>query len=78
MVDEASQNEEGEILVVEGIKVAENEEFIHFATKGWETQLVIGIDFTSSNIDQTKPESLHYLGVNNQYEQVIKGVGTIL
>lgn len=56
MTKKVSQN----VLVIEEIKVVENEEFIHFATKGWETQVVIGIDFTSSNINQSKPESLHH------------------
>lgn len=65
-------------LVIEEIKVNENPDFIQFVPKGWEISCVIAIDYTASNKHHTDPESLHFLGEFNQYEQAIKANGNIL
>jgi len=38
----------------------------------------VAIDFTASNGESSMPNSLHYLGDFNQYEQAISAVGSIL
>jgi hypothetical protein len=45
---------------------------------GWGINFAIAIDFTKSNGECTKRDSLHYLGPKNVYEDVINKVGGIL
>ena len=47
---------------------------------GLKISTVIAIDFTGSNLEYTNPKSLHHInkGVLNEYQQVIKSVGSIL
>ncbi len=39
---------------------------------------MVGIDYTASNGEYSQPNSLHFLGAINQYEQAISAVGSIL
>ena len=53
--------------------------FLDFIFGGCEIGLQIAIDFTLSNGDPSKPESLHYLDMKkNEYLNAIKSVGNIL
>ena len=52
--------------------------FIDYMRGGWGINFAIAIDFTKSNGECTKRDSLHYLGPNNVYEDVINKVGGIL
>jgi hypothetical protein len=51
---------------------------VDYLRSGWQLSLAIAIDFTGSNGDPQDPNSLHYLGGYNQYEQAIITIGTIL
>lgn len=65
-------------MVVEDLKIIEKPTFLEYLKAGWGISLSIAIDYTGSNGDYTKPDSLHYLGGYNQYEHAIKSVGAIL
>ena len=54
--------------------------FLDFVFGGCEIGLSIAIDFTLSNIEPSKPNSLHYIGniEKNEYYNAIKSVGSIL
>ena len=55
-----------------------NVSFIDYIKAGVKIKLTIGIDYTSSNLVQTDPNSLHYLGQSmNDYEQAIQACGMI-
>lgn len=77
ILDEHSSKAVGS-LVIEEIKVNENPSFLQYLASGWEINLSGAIDYTASNKQYTDPQSLHYLGSVNQYEQAIKAVGSIL
>lgn len=54
---------------------------IDLMNAGLGISLFCAIDFTGSNIEATKPNSLHYMnpnGIPNQYERTIMTVGSIL
>ena len=38
----------------------------------------MAVDYTASNGEPTQPNSLHYLGPNNQYESAIFNVGQVV
>lgn len=54
--------------------------FLDYVFGGTEIGLQIAIDFTASNGDPRKPESLHYMNGSspNQYLQAIRAAGNIL
>ena len=53
--------------------------FLDAINDGWQINLSIAIDYTSSNRNQTDPLSLHSLsGGSNNYLDSIKSVGEIL
>ena len=61
-------------------KVEKISRFVDLVENGLQLQLSIAIDYTGSNGDPEKPESLHYCGNKrkpNQYEQVIKHIGEL-
>lgn len=68
----------------QGTKAApETPGFLHFLKSGWSLSMSIAIDYTGSNGDPSKPDSLHYLHPSdpntlNQYEASIWQVGSIL
>ena len=56
-----------------------NYSFLDYIRGGTQINLIIGIDFTASNGDKTKPYSLHYTGTsNNYYELAIHSCGDIV
>ena len=53
--------------------------FLDYIRGGMQINLAVGIDFTGSNGDPSKPTSLHYLGTNNNsYELAIMSCGNIV
>ena len=54
--------------------------FLDYLKGGMEINLTIAIDFTSSNLDPKRPDSLHYIGTNqmNAYEKAIRSCGDIV
>lgn len=77
LTDPATQRPAGTIRAEE-YKVIEKPSFLDYLRGGWGISLQVAIDFTGSNGEYHKPDSLHYLGGNNQYEHAIRSVGTIL
>lgn len=67
--------------VVLKLKVTQNDQvdFISLLQKGLHLSLMIGIDFTASNGDPSKSDSLHYISKTpNQYERAICLCGDII
>ena len=61
------------------MEVVKNYTFLDYIRGGMQINLTIGIDFTGSNGDPTKPFSLHYLGAqSNSYEIAIQSCGNIV
>ncbi len=54
--------------------------FLWYLTKGLKFSLIVGIDYTSSNLEYTNPNSLHYLSdfKQNLYEQAMIKSGSII
>lgn len=73
-------------FVVGKIKVRYQEEklrtFADYVNQGLQMDLIIGIDYTQSNLIQTNPKSLHYLDNDgnqlNDYEKAINTCGNIV
>ena len=56
-----------------------NYAFLDYIRGGMQINLAVGIDFTGSNGDPSKPFSLHYIGTqNNSYEVAIRYCGNIV
>ena len=56
-----------------------NYTFLDYIRGGMQINLAVGIDFTGSNGQPTRPNSLHYIGTsNNSYEIAIQSCGNIL
>ena len=55
-------------------------DLVDYLTSGMQMAMVLCIDFTRSNLDQTSPASLHYhtKNVQSQYYQAIQQVGSIV
>ncbi|XP_063902647.1 copine-3-like [Zophobas morio] len=66
------------IFLVHLFEVKRESTFLEFIRGGLDINLIVGIDFTSSNGDPQNPSSLHFLGPNNEYEQAIFSIGRIL
>ena len=61
------------------LELVKNYTFLDYIRGGMQINLTVGIDFTGSNGDPTKPFSLHYLGTqNNSYEIAIQSCGNIV
>ena len=53
--------------------------FVDYLKGGLDIQLIVAIDFTSSNGKPANPKSLHYIGSpDNEYVEAIKSVGNVL
>ncbi|KAM1640345.1 hypothetical protein ACFX1X_010604 [Malus domestica] len=55
--------------------------FVDYISSGFELNFMVAVDFTGSNGDPRKPESLHYIdpyGRLNSYQQVITEVGQVI
>ena len=62
------------------MKLEKEYSFLDYLKGGMEINLIIGIDFTSSNLDPKLPNSLHNITSNamNAYEKAIKSCGDIV
>ena len=72
---------EGSTFTFEEFKIHERPSFFDFLHSGWKINLIMAIDFTSSNGEVTDPKSLHYLSPNgklNDYQHAIKQVWAVL
>ena len=58
--------------------IVEKPNFVDYLRSGWAVSLVAAIDFTASNGNPSQPDSLHYLGANNQYESALFNVGMVV
>jgi hypothetical protein len=47
-------------------------------SNGWQINCAFAIDYTASNGAPEQKDSLHFIGLSNQYEDVIKNVGVII
>lgn len=56
----------------------ERPSFVDYLRSGWQIGLTLAIDYTASNGNPSQPNSLHFLGGQNQYEAAIAQVGSIL
>ena len=65
-------------LVVDNFEVKQQPSFIDYLRAGWEVSLTVAIDYTASNGEPSQPNSLHYLGAQNQYETAIFNVGQVV
>lgn len=70
-------------LVLKDFKKEMNYAFIDYLRGGVEINMILSIDFTSSNKPPNDPQSLHYIDSNplwppNQYQQAIRSVASIL
>ncbi|XP_050115951.1 protein BONZAI 3-like isoform X2 [Malus sylvestris] len=55
--------------------------FVDYISSGFELNFMVAVDFTGSNGDPRKPESLHYIdpyGRLNSYQQAITEVGQVI
>lgn len=59
-------------------KVIEVPTIADYIASGWQVSMVAAVDYTASNGAPSTPESLHFLGPNNQYENSISWIGKIL
>lgn len=60
--------------------IEERPSFYDFLHSGWEINLTVAVDFTSSNGTPNFPDSLHYINPMkpNQYQSALYSVGNIL
>jgi len=65
-------------LVVDNFSVFQRPTFVDYLRAGWSVSLVAAVDYTASNGEPSSPNSLHYMGGNNQYEAAIFNVGAIV
>jgi hypothetical protein len=65
-------------LQIEDLQIIKKPTFFEYLRSGWQISLQVAIDYTGSNLDYTLPNSLHYLGGFNQYENAIRNVCSIL
>ena len=74
-------NKKQGVLHIEDIELVEKPHFLDYLRSGLQLNLMIGIDFTSSNGDPSSHDSLHAHhkdGSYNEYQKAIKGVCDIL
>ena len=74
------QMDNGTINIFNNSQLLRNFTFIDYLKNGVKLNLSIGIDFTSSNGDPTKSNSLHYISnyYKNDYEEAIRACGLIM
>jgi len=68
-------------LMISSCKLETRPTFLDYVQGGMELSFTVAIDFTASNGDPTKPDSLHYndpSGKPNQYLTAIRAVGDII
>ena len=68
------------IQIISTSRLTKNYTFVDYLNAGIQIGLSVAIDFTGSNGDPNKSNSLHYINGNkpNQYEKAIKSCGNIV
>lgn len=68
------------MLRLDQLEITQRPTFLEYIFGGCEIGLTVAIDFTGSNGDPSRPNSLHYKGdlERNEYLKAIKSVGNIL
>ena len=68
------------IVIISSVDISTNYSFLDYIAGGCEISLLIAIDFTASNGDVTKPDSLHYISPDgyNHYQSALRAVAEIL
>ena len=69
---------EGTEVTLSEVKHFERPTMVDYLRAGWQVSLVNAVDYTASNGNPKRRDSLHYLGGNNQYELAIKSIGQII
>ncbi|XP_071709843.1 protein BONZAI 3-like isoform X2 [Rutidosis leptorrhynchoides] len=68
-------------LFVDGYIEKEVHSFLDYISSGFELNFMVAVDFTASNGDPRRPDSLHYIdpsGRLNAYQQAIMEVGEVI
>ncbi|KAF5765707.1 putative C2 domain, von Willebrand factor, type A, copine, protein BONZAI, C2 domain superfamily [Helianthus annuus] len=69
-------------LYVDGYEEKELYSFLDYISSGFELNFMVAVDFTASNGDPRKRDSLHYMGYDssylNAYQQAIMEVGEVI
>ena len=67
-------------MILQEMKLETRHSFLDYITTGLEISLIVAIDFTRSNKDVNKKESMHHYDVStaNEYVLAIRAVGEIL
>lgn len=68
-------------LFVDEYEEKELHSFLDYISSGFELNFMVAVDFTGSNGDPRRPDSLHYIdpsGRLNAYQQAIVGVGEVI
>lgn len=68
----------GATFIVRSFSVRVMPNFVDYLRSGWGVSMCCAIDYTGSNGNPSLPSSLHYLGPNNQYQNAISSVGSII
>lgn len=68
------------IIIVSNVQVNRKYSFLEYISAGSQINLIIAVDFTSSNGNQLLTDSLHYISPSkqNQYQSALQSVGEIL
>lgn len=77
----SSRKDEEQLLFVTEAEIEEHPSFLDYIAAGVEVSFITAIDFTMSNGDASKPDSLHFVdpsGKLNEYAQAIVSVGKVL
>jgi len=63
---------------VDNFVVKERPTFVDYLRAGWQVSLTAAVDYTASNGEPSNPQSLHFMGPNNQYENALFNVGQVV
>lgn len=65
-------------LDVRQFELIQKPTFVDYLRSGWGISLAVAIDYTASNGDPARADSLHFMGPNNQYTAALSQVGPII
>ena len=69
---------QGTVVNLVNIRIFDRPTMVDYLRSGWQVSLVCAVDYTASNKPPTQPDSLHYMGGNNQYQNALISVGQIV
>lgn len=75
-----SKYKDSGVLVLNSVTIQKNHSFLDYIQSGLQMNFTVAIDFTGSNGNPQRSDSLHYIraDVDNQYSLAIKSVGEII